>query len=437
MKIGEILRYFSLQDDRQEEIAGLSMDSRTLQKGELFLAIGKGKEYIEQVKEISPLILSDEEVPFAVYIPHLKEKLTMFCCYFYGVDLTKLHLIGVVGTSGKSSIAYFLHQLIHQSFLLTSLHHVPHSFYSEKTTPDGPILARAFLKAIEEKRKNVILEVSSIGIAESRVQGLSFDRVIFTGIHEDHLDYHHTYENYKQVKLSFLHHLSCPVIWKDCPEKEVRLERKDEEYALSQAMILQKDDHQTTLLFHGKKWCLPFVEDFAIENAIGAISLAESYQGNQPSIMLKAIPGRMEKIHENPDVIIDYAHCAFEMESALKEAKKQCKGKLWVLFGAGGNREKSKRKEYGKLVRRFADVAIVTNDNPRKEDERVIVQDIVGGDSFFQVMVDRKKAIEEALSHAQKEDLILILGKGREEVQEIGEAKIPFSDARVVEEYYE
>lgn len=437
MKICEILRYFSFQDDRQEEIVGLSMDSRTIQKGELFLALGKGKEYIEQVKEISPLILSDEEVPHAVFIPHLKEKLTMFCCYFYGVDLSKLHLIGVVGTSGKSSIAYYLHQLLENSFLITSLHHVPHSFYSEKTTPDGPILARALAKAIEEKRPNVILEVSSIGIAEHRVQGLSFDRVIFTGIHEDHLDYHHTYKNYKQVKLSFLSHLSCPVIWKDCAEKEVDFRRKDEEYMLSQANILQKDHRQTTLFFHGQKWCLPFVEDFAIENAIGAISLAESYQGNRPSILLKAVPGRMEKIHENPDVIIDYAHCAFEMETALKEAKKQCKGKLWVLFGAGGNREKNKRKEYGKLACRFADFAIVTNDNPRKEDEKKIVQDITSGDSFFRVIYDRKKAIEEALSHAQKEDFILILGKGREEVQEIGEVKIPFSDAQVVEEYYE
>lgn len=429
--ISEVLRFFSMESSLEDVLLEVEDDSRRVKPHTLFIAIGKGNAYKNEAKKRGAiLILSDEE------IPQLKEQLLSFLLWFYDHPEKYFSLIGVTGTNGKSSTAYFLHHFLKDSYLISTLKVDKNTFLSKNTTPTPVPLVHAFLEAKRRKKKQVIMEVSSIGIHEKRVQGLLFQHLIFTNLEEDHLDYHGTLEAYQKTKLSFFND---QVAYKWVGE-DMESHPLISPYEIVPSLKISKKG-KIIGKYKEKNLSFSSLGEFQRKNLAFAFALCTYFEVPfltfyYKSKTLRPLKGRYEQVLAKPRVIIDYAHTASAFLTILKTVKKETKGKLIVVFGAGGERDIKKRPLYGEYAFRYADIVIVSNDNPRLEDPMRIVHDIIRAHaSFFKIELDRKKAIERALSYSEKKDTVLLLGKGHEEVQWIGGKEIYLSEKEIVKEW--
>lgn len=430
----EVYRYFLKESPLEIELFDVEDDSRKVKPGTIFIAIEKGNLYKEEArKNGASLILSDEE------IPNLKERLLPFLLWFFDYPDKDVTLIGVTGTNGKSSTAYFIFQLLKDAFLISN---VPlknkNTYVTRNTTPYPVDFVHALRKAKERKKKYVILEVSSIAIKEQRLHDLLFSIVVFTNLSEDHLDYHHTLEDYQKTKLDFF--IEQPSIrFASLEMKEFSSLKEVPIYFVSPLTIDKKG--KLSHLYQGKKLHFNHFPYYQGSNITLALAVAE--YANTPKNYIKRISrrltslnGRYKVVLKHPKVIIDYAHTVFAMETVLKETKKKTKGKLLVVFGAGGDRDKKKRALYGDAVYQYSDVAIVTNDNPRSEDPMAIVHQIIQNHpSYFLIELDRKRAIERVLNLASSQDTVLLLGKGHEITEKVKDYEIYLNEEEEVRKW--
>lgn len=458
--------------DRQ--ISGLSLDSRHLAENNIFCACrgtqSHAKTYLEMAlqKPIAAVFLEEEgeiflknNIPCIPY-PNLTKELGILAAKFYDFPTQEMRVIGITGTNGKTSISHFIAQHLPQpcGLLGTLGNGIYGDLISGKfTTPFGIELQGIFHDLKSKNIKNTVMEVSSHALEQHRTAGINFEIGIFTNLTRDHLDYHGTMENYGAAKAKLFqdYPLKTAIFNLDDPFSQHLLQIVPQinvlTYSLnnSQASIFC---NKINLLPNGYqlevstplgiiKTKIKLIGDFNVSNILAAIGALIAFgiplnKIKEKLFQTQAVAGRME-LFQSPNyapIIIDYAHTPDALEKALQSTRKHCNGKLWCIFGCGGDRDQGKRPLMGEIAEKYADQIILTNDNPRHEIPEQIISDIKIGlkNHSFLTILDRKQAISHALENAKKNDLILLAGKGHETYQQIGDDFLHYSDRETVQQ---
>ncbi len=460
------------------DISGVCCDTRIIKKGEAFFALSgvkdDGTSFAKEACEKGACAIIAEK-PFEeelsapiIFVPDVRKAFAKACFAACGDPQKKLKLIGVTGTNGKTTITNLVKKILSDAgkkcaMFTTVGYDVCGAFYpSTHTTPPPEKLAPLFAQAVDNGAEYAVMEVSSHSIAQKRVGALDFEVGIFTNITRDHLDYHKTMEEYTRVKASFFSQCKNSVINLD-DERAEDMARKAQDKVF---FVSEKDSRADFFIkniainVRGMSYKLasndgetnisvPIAGDFNIYNTAQA-AIAAKILGVAENDIVRSlgafcgVDGRMEMVCRDKfpfSVIIDYAHTPDALEKALLACSKITSGKLWCIFGCGGNRDRGKRPEMGAIASRLADIAVVTSDNPRTEEPQAIIDDIIVGISPENKnhisIVDRKEAIEYALSHAEEGDTILLAGKGHETYIDDKNGKHYFSEKDIVENFTE
>lgn len=479
MWLSELLKgVVCVTEDRQ--VAGLSLDSRQLVAGDLFIALSGAKQHglshaKQAIERGACAVLFDpagegmelsgqfDAMPF-VPVKNLGLKLGDIAAHFYGDPSRHINVIGITGTNGKTSCSQFLSQLLNDCGIIGTLGWGEWGKLNNtiNTTPDALAVQRILAELVKQKKQSVAMEVSSHGLEQGRVNGVQFKGAILTNISRDHLDFHGSMEAYVQAKLALFEKrdMSFAVINLDddyssrfiaAVSKSVELwaySARGKISDLGESLVPENIRHQRDGIEFDVRWRsnsrrvkLPLFGDFNIENVLAVLTvmLALGYSLDESANKLqslKPVTGRMERFGGGvaPVVFVDYAHTPDAIEKVLASIRKHCKAALWIVFGCGGNRDSGKRSEMGASAEQWADHVIITDDNPRYENGQDIVKDILKGcrSDRIEVIRDREKAIQSAIARANQGDYVVIAGKGHEQYQEINGLQQPFSDAKVV-----
>ena len=458
----------------------LSLNSKQISKNTVFIAYPgnkhDGREFIQEAIENGAAGIIFESKNFKknlnlsipnISISDLRNKLAAISSQFYEYPSKKISIIGITGTNGKTTSAYWLSQCLNHLKIKTAFigtlgyGDLKKLKKSQNTTPSAIDLQRSIKEIYKKKYKYVAMEVSSHGIKEQRINNIEFKQRLFTNLSRDHLDYHKTMSEYAEVKKKFMLSEKNGNIIVNIDDKvgqsifnnSVLPDNKKVSFSIYKKSKIQatniRQDHNNLsfdLNYYGKSFPvrLKLIGIFNIYNVLGVIGCLSTmgFEVNQIINSLKKIkqvPGRTEFIKKSkdlPSVMIDYAHTADALENILKSIKNNSFKKIILVFGCGGDRDKGKRKEMAKIAEEYADHSLITSDNSRNENPKDIIEDI--SKHFDQEpikIIDRKEAICEAIKMADKEDLVVIAGKGHEEYQEIGNKKIYFSDKKVVGDF--
>jgi UDP-N-acetylmuramoyl-L-alanyl-D-glutamate--2,6-diaminopimelate ligase len=454
------------------EATGITDDSRKVAAGFVFIAIrgsaSDGHDYLRTAEEKGAALAIVED-PSRTSLPTLcvregRRSAALAAATAFGNPARSLTIIGVTGTNGKTTTTSILRHIFDDGrgtsasigtlgvLLGTEGDVLPGG--SGLTTP-GPVeLQRVLRELVDRGVRTLAMEVSSHSLDQRRVDGLSFDVAVFTNLTRDHLDYHGTMENYfraKQRLLEYLKPRGTAVINADAEEwAALALPEGALKFAVHTRADVKAENLRSEP--HGSEWdlvtpsasahvSLPLIGDVNVENALAAAASAFAL-GLSTSVIaerLSSIPqvaGRLEIISTRPTVLRDYAHTPDALERSLRTARAFTRGKLIVVFGAGGDRDKGKRPLMGEIAEKAADCAIVTSDNPRTEDPDVIIDDIEAGMrlSKHERVTDRLGAIKRALEIAEPDDIVLLAGKGHETYQIRGTTSYPFDEKEIVRE---
>jgi UDP-N-acetylmuramoyl-L-alanyl-D-glutamate--2,6-diaminopimelate ligase len=465
MKLRELLsglKTRSAAGDLDVEVRGLAYDSRRVQPGDLFFAI-RG-ERLDGTQFIPSAIRNGAVA--VIEIDDDREVMAEIAASFYGHPTKELHLIGVTGTNGKTTTTFIIESILkaagRPAALLGTIEYRGPGFdaAAERTTPEAPDLEKLFRQVADAGWKYAVMEVSSHAIAMKRVEALHFEIAVFTNLSRDHLDFHGDMESYFAAKRKLFEGLHdekprVMVLNADDP-RFAQLRSIDPERVISYGIEVAADiipiryefgpettdvtfktptgeiETRTTLL--GRPNLLNIGAAIGVATALGVPpdAIARGIEN------LRCVPGRFETITEGQPfrVIVDYAHTDDALTRVLSFAREITTGRLIVVFGCGGDRDKTKRPLMGAAAAKSSDEAIVTSDNPRSEDPMTIIQEILEGmkGANYRVEADRREAIRIALAEAKAGDTVLIAGKGHEAYQTIGATSHPFDDRLVAKE---
>ena len=399
------------------------------------------------------------EVP-QVVVPSVRQAMGPISAAFYGHPAERLTMVGVTGTNGKTTTTFLLESVFRAAGLTPGVigttgvriggDHVPFP----RTTPESPDLQGLLARMVAAGVDAAAMEVSSHGLHQHRVDGIRYRVAIFTNLTQDHLDYHASMEEYFEAKARlFTPELADhAVVNLDAPEgrKLLRPDLPTTTFGLERDADVRATDVRTTL--DGLTFQVGDVEvrsslrgQFNVENCLAAIAAARVLGISEEAAVrgiadVRGVPGRVEPVEAGQDflVLVDYAHTPDSLENVLRAARPLSSGRLLVVFGCGGDRDRGKRPLMGAVATRLADLAIVTSDNPRSEDPAAIVGEIVQGaeqgEGSYVVELDRRSAIRLAVSEAAPGDVVVIAGKGHEPYQELADRTIPFDDRAVASE---
>ncbi len=495
MKLQQLLQNISDIPATQDVVVkGLSLNSKQLQAGDLFIALaGKntdGRTYIpDAIKKGAVAVLAqanaeeaqdyhEQQIPI-IYINNLDEKLDLIACRFYENPAQHFEeIIGITGTNGKTTSCYLLAQALSKlgkpcAFVGTiGIGMVPDLSKNPYTTPEPIALQKSLKALLDMGAKALTMEVSSHGLMQARVKSIPFSSAHFTNLTQDHLDYHGSMLAYGKAKQKLFEFNSLlravvnkdadfsqkmlQVLKKETPVAAYTLQSKMEPYPFLRPSLFypittkKMDlDHKGIRLQIDTPWGQGLLQSsllghFNASNLLGI--LAElCLQGYEFKKVLDALhfampaPGRMQRLgnSQSPQIIVDYAHTPDALENALKSAREHSTRRLWCVFGCGGDRDKEKRPLMGAIASEYADKVVITNDNPRTEEPRAIIDEILQGVKAITsekviVQEDRLSAIRYAIEHALPVDTIVIAGKGHEDYQIMGDTIFPFSDVQVV-----
>ena len=447
----------------------LKTDSRKVKPGDTFIAIKNvntdGHDFIESAIKNGASKIICEKGSYSVetvVVPNTKEYLNNYLYENYYPKIKDMKLIGVTGTNGKTTICYLVYQLLTLLDKKCAYIGTIGFYYGNtkrllnNTTPDTDLLYDMLLEAKEYGCEYVIMEVSSHALDKNRVFGLEFDEVAFTNLTQDHLDYHKTLENYANAKRKLFEKTrgeKVAIINKDDPhhEKFMLNENKNITIGKTGADVLIKDyslSHLHTKIefsYEDKIYNtqINMVGSYNVYNYLTALMLVHKLGFSIDSIIditknLMAPAGRMEMIKYNTNsVFVDYAHTPDAVINVLKSANEYKKGRIITIIGCGGDRDRTKRPIMGRAAEENSDYVIFTDDNPRTEDEKQIMNDIVIGlnKDNHEIIFDRKEAIIKGMSMLKDNDILMILGKGHEDYQIIGTEKHYFSDQEIVRDF--
>jgi UDP-N-acetylmuramoyl-L-alanyl-D-glutamate--2,6-diaminopimelate ligase len=456
-----------------ETATGIADDSRALRPGGVFVAVRgsarDGHEFLPAVEGRAAAVIVEESAGTTVPALVVREGTSrraaaVAAAAAYGEPARAIRAVAVTGTNGKTTSVGILRHLFDgpsgRAASIGTLGVLVGSAGEELpggsglTTP-GPIeLQRLLRELVDRGVATVAMETSSHSLDQRRVEGMRFDAALFTNLTRDHLDYHATMEAYFAAKARLIEYLApdgVAVVNADDPHWQAlpaapRLVRFG--VAGERADVRARD---VRLSARGSSWTLyaggralpvtsPLVGDFNVTNALGAAAAAWALEMPLDEIVARLavipqVPGRLERIHEHPTVLRDYAHTPDALERALTAVRQVTSGRLLVLFGAGGDRDRGKRPSMGAAAERLADVVIVTSDNPRTEDPERILDDIeTGMQRPHERIADRREAIARALALAGPEDVVVLAGKGPETYQIRGTTSYPFDERQIVHE---
>ena len=463
---------------RQQGATHLTHDSRSATSGAVFVALHSDRDTVighaiqahkqGAIGMVYDARLGDLSVSGlrCQAVTQLTEHWPTLIDAFYGSPSQQLTLIGVTGTNGKTSICHFLAQALHQlgknvGVLGTMGNGMwPELSTSELTTLPLDHVQRHLAEFVAQGVDIVVMEVSSHGIAQGRVAGLAFDIGVYSNLSQDHLDYHHTMAEYAATKAQFFAMPSqCNVLNVDDNYVETMAAQsapgtKVMYYGQRGDVVLDHvephpDHTQFTVDIAGHKSTLStsLIGRFMMDNLLAVVSVLHHLkvpmaQIEQVMPLLTAPKGRLERIAlpGKASVIIDFAHSPDAMDKVLALLRPLCPGKLWVIFGCGGDRDRGKRPLMTACAVHHADHVILTEDNPRTENPHTILRDMLTGQEDNQkihVILSRAQAIQTALFHAAQQDWVVLLGKGHETYQVIGHDKVGFDERAVVQHWYE
>ena len=486
MKLSELLKYvkpIAIVGNAEVDITGVNIDSRKIEKGHLFVAIKgtqtDGHRFIPKALELGAVAVLCEDLPEGlsaesaknityVQVASTEAAVGPVATVFYGEPSQHLKLVGVTGTNGKTTIATLLYNMFrkfgHKCGLLSTVCNYieGEAIPADHTTPDPIELNKLLHQMVEAGCEYAFMECSSHAIAQQRIGGLKFAGGLFTNLTRDHLDYHKTFENYRDAKKAFFDGLSKDafaitnaddkngsVMVQNCKAqvKTYSVQRM----ADFRARIIECHFEGMYLDINGQEVGVQFIGKFNVSNLL-AVYGAAVMLGKKPEDILvvlstlKSVAGRLEPIRSEEGVtaIVDYAHTPDALENvlnAIHEVMEGKQGKIITVCGAGGNRDKGKRPLMAQEAVKQSDRVIITSDNPRFEEPQDIINDMLAGLDQKQMkkvvsIVDRKEAIRTASMMAEKGDVILIAGKGHEDYQEIKGVKHHFDDREVVREIF-
>ena len=485
MKLSELLKYvkpIAIVGDSEAEITGVNIDSRRIENGHLFVAIKgtqtDGHRFIPKAIELGAKAVLCEDLPDEdtiknssvtyVQVASTEEAVGPVATVFYGEPSLKLKLVGVTGTNGKTTIATLLYNMFrkfgHKCGLLSTVCNYieGEAVPADHTTPDPIELNKLLHQMVEAGCEYAFMECSSHAIAQKRIGGLTFAGGLFTNLTRDHLDYHKTFENYRDAKKAFFDGLSKDafaitnaddkngaVMVQNCKAKIKTYSTRS--MADFRARIIECHFEGMYLEIDGREVGVQFIGKFNVSNLL-AVYGAAIMLGKKPEDILvilstlKSVAGRLEPLRSEEGVtaVVDYAHTPDALENVLNAIHEVLEGKggqVITVCGAGGNRDKGKRPLMAQEAVKQSDRVIITSDNPRFEEPQDIINDMLAGLDQKQMkkvvsIVDRKEAIKTACMLAQKGDVILIAGKGHEDYQEIKGVKHHFDDREVVREIF-
>lgn len=459
-----------------EKVSGITSNSKEVQPNFVFVAIQgvnvDGNQFIEEaLNKEAVCIITDsndiEETDRIIKVENARKALTCLASNYYGNPEKHIKTIGITGTNGKTSTTLILKDILEADgkkvIQVGTLGVIPDitNLNLSLTTPDSISLFQILHHAVKEEFDYAVLEVSSHALSQNRVDSIAFDAVGFTNLSLDHLDYHKSLENYfndKKKLFNLIKDGNNPLvlsdssygedICKDYPNsKKISLKNDQADYFCT-AFSINQDGITGTMVSDS---CSLEINSelkgrYNLENIVLASSIALEL-GVQPSIVEKGInncnyiSGRHENISKPgfPDIIVDYGHTPDAYVNILSSLKEIYPNKkIKVLFGAGGNRDQSKRTEMAKAVEQFATECYVVPDNPRFENINDINNDVVKGFSkdIYTVFDDREKGLLIALEHLDTDDILVIFGKGNEEFQEINGKKLHYSDRKIIDSFY-
>ncbi len=468
--------YTLIQGNVEVNIKNITNDSRKVEKDSLFVCIdgfeSDGHDYVSQAIEkgaaaliVTKDVMVNSEIT-VIRVENARKALALASGKFYDYPSKKFALIGITGTNGKTSTVFLLDAILRKANKKTGIigtienRIIDTVVSTERTTPESVELQELFAKMVEHNVNKVIMEVSSHALDLDRVAGSYFDIGVFTNLSLDHLEYHKTMENYRDAKKKLFEMCKTGVINIDDQAGRYILENssceayitygcENDQATLNATNIINKI---TGTIFeveiNGRKETIELQTPgkFSVYNALAAIATAIALKIPVDTIIeaLKynsRVRGRFETI-ESPEgyyAIVDYAHTPDGLENVLNTIRSFAEKRVITVFGCGGDRDRSKRPEMGRIAGEMSDFAIITSDNPRTEDPESILKEIEVGISPLKgeyiMIADREEAINKALSMAQNKDIVLIAGKGHEDYQIIGKTKIHFDDAEKVKEY--
>ena len=478
MKLGELLERVQPVKtgvDQNTEITALAYDSRRVDKGCVFFAIegekADGHLFIEDaIRQGAEAIVSEREAPAAlaaqwIQVKKIRRALSEAARRFYDDPDLKLQLIGITGTNGKTTTAYLLNSIFEAAGTRTGMFGTveyrlgARAVPASNTTPESLDLAAYFHELAVAGAETAILEVSSHALAQERVWGFHFAVAVFTNLTRDHLDYHHDFEQYFAAKQRLFEGLGIPP-----PELAViniddawarRLLALSNPRRMTYGLELKADvgvrQYSQTLSGLSATLTTPLGE-IEVESALlGRANLMNVLAATATAVgvgipvdkiqlglrRLTAVPGRFEKVDEGQPflVVVDYAHTDDALRNVLEAARELAGNRLIVVFGCGGERDRTKRPLMGEVAGRLCDLAILTSDNPRGEDPILIMNDVLVGlqrtGMPYIAEVDRETAIRKALSEAREGDVVVLAGKGHETYQVLKDKTIPFDDRQI------
>jgi len=446
-----------VKTDIELDASGLSLNTNTLNKGDVFVALqgekNHGIEFVEDAIEkgcVAALIDGkdfDCDVP-TIRVDNLKTHLSTLAQNFY-INAKNVELIAITGTNGKTSVSHYISQLLDfleiDNGVIGTLGMSKTKNKSINTTPD----IFSIYNTLEEYSSNginlAVIEASSHALMQGRLEGLSFIQGIFTNLTQDHLDYHETMDNYREAKGK---------LFKNNLSKRAIINRDDENYqyfldtasdkepitfGIDDLEFFKNSENGFICQLNDYVFELPLVGIFNLSNAIAAYNSVKCLSFSDDQIIpclakLSPPPGRMQQL-ANSNIWIDYAHTPDALDNALSTLRTHYpEFNIRVIFGCGGDRDKGKRQMMGKIASERADSIILTNDNPRSEDPQAIIDDILAGtkvENDVQIILDRGDAIRSAIQSLGEEEALLIAGKGHETTQVISSKTLPFSDIEV------
>lgn len=469
------IKYKLIQGNIEQSVNKIAFDSRTIKKNDVFVAIkgtvSDGHQFISKAIELGAGTIVCETIPKSVtknitviQVDNSAQSLALLAANYFDNPSENLKVVGVTGTNGKTTSATLLYKLFEKAGykvgLLSTVENYIHKSVipSTHTTPDPIQIQKLMNQMVIEGCEYCFMEVSSHAIKQERIAGIHFDGGIFTNITHDHLDYHKTFNDYLTTKKRFFdqlpQHAFALVNMDDINGKVMLQNTKATKHFFSlyapvdyHAKIIHTDFAATQLLINQKEVWVKLIGAFNISNLLAIYGCAVLLGLKEMEALvhistLEPVKGRMEtiRLENNKTVIIDYAHTPDALKNILDVLNdiRIAGENIITVFGAGGNRDKTKRPEMGQIAAERSDKVIVTSDNPRFEDPQEIINDILKGipvDKKKNVVsiVDRKSAIQSAILMTLENDTILIAGKGHEEYQEINGIKSHFSDREIVE----
>ena len=440
------------------EVSGLSLNTQSLQKGDIFIALQgektHGREYIQNAidKGCVGVLIEGFDIQCSVpsiRIDDLSSHLANLAKSFYQ-QANNVKLIGVTGTNGKTSVSLFISQLLELSNVKTGVIGTLGISYldinTRNTTPDIFTIYKTLEHFAKINIEIAVIEVSSHALIQNRIAGLTLEQAIFTNLTQDHLDYHKDMKQYRAAKGKLFSDYSTQSVIVNRDDEnhpyfiEIASSNKTSTYGLDDFTSITASANGFICNLNNCVFELPLLGRFNLSNTLAALASLKSLGFSDDSIIpelikLKPPAGRMEKLKSN-DIWIDYAHTPDALSNALETIKSHCpKSKLRVIFGCGGDRDQGKRAKMGKIASELADSIILTNDNPRSESPESITDDILDGinsEIDIQIIHDRGTAIKTAVTTLRKDECLLIAGKGHETTQTIGDKVLIFNDKKAV-----